>query len=303
MKLGRFAAFAMFAALSGCGGDAPTTAIQAPDEPLLGATFRVQVNCPGVLYVGNSGSCWAQGYDFNNSPTSSFGYFTSNNPSSVAVTSNGVVTAYAPSGATITAWVDGVQGSAYVSVPYTPVLTSVAVTPNPASVSRYYTRQLTAKGYDQYGAQMSGLSFTWSSSNTAVATVNSSGLVYGAAVGSATITATSGGKSGSATVNVVLPSVSAGISGPSSIQRNTTYQFTGSASGGTAPYTYQWRKRYGTSSYWNGWEGWYSTGTTNSTSIYVSPCGVNRAELELRVTDSTGAVGSTSVTFYITNPC
>lgn len=302
MKTGRFAVVSLLLLLTSC-GDEPTSAIHAPDAPLLGATFRVQVNCPGVLYVANSGSCWAQGYDFNNSPTNNFGYFTSNNPSAVSVTTAGVVTAWGPPGATITAFIDGVPGSTYVSVPYTPVLTSVGVTPTPATVTRYYTRQLTAKGYDQYGAQMSGLSFSWSSSNTSVATVNSSGSVYGANVGSATITATSGGKSGSATVDVVLPSISTGISGPSTVQRNTMYTYTASASGGTGSYTYQWRKRFGSSSTWNGWEPWYGTGNNSSTYLNVSACGVNRGELELRVTDSNGAGGSTSLTYYITNPC
>jgi hypothetical protein len=303
MKLGRIAVFALLAVLPGCGdAPTPTAAARAPDAPRLAATYRVQVNCPLVLYVGNSGFCNAQGYDVNNFPTSSLAFYTSGNPSSVSV-SGSMVTANAPSGATITAWIDGVRGYAYVSVQYTPVLTSVAVTPTPTSVNRYYTRQLTAKGYDQYGAQMSGLSFSWSSSNTAVATVNSSGLVYGASAGSATITASTGGTSGAASVSVVIPSVSAGISGPSSVPRNQATQFTGTGSGGSGPYTYEWRKRSGSSSTWNAWESWTSPSTSNTTWVYVANCGVNRVELELRVTDSLGATGSTSYTFYVTNAC
>src|SRR3989454_4423616 len=56
-------------------------------------------------------------------------------------------------------------------------------------------------------------SVTWASSNTAVATVNGSGLVSGGAAGPATITATSEGQSGMATVTVTAlaaPPVGAG---------------------------------------------------------------------------------------------
>src|SRR5205807_3903472 len=49
----------------------------------------------------------------------------------------------------------------------------------------------------------SGRTVTWTSSDGGVARVNGSGLVTGVAAGTATITATSGGKSGSAAVTVV----------------------------------------------------------------------------------------------------
>ncbi len=49
---------------------------------------------------------------------------------------------------------------------------------------------------------MTGRTVTWASSNTAVATVSGAGLVTGKAAGSATITATSEGKSGTASATV-----------------------------------------------------------------------------------------------------
>src|SRR5207244_7837774 len=49
---------------------------------------------------------------------------------------------------------------------------------------------------------LSGRTVTWSSSNTAVATVSTSGLVSGVAPGSITISATSEGKSGTAAITV-----------------------------------------------------------------------------------------------------
>lgn len=303
MKLGRLAVFALLAVLPGCeDASAPTAAVKAPDTPLLSTTYSVRVTCPLVLSVGSSGYCNAQGYDINGYPTGGLAFYSSSNPSAVTV-SGSMVTAHAPGGATITAWINSARGSTYISVPTPQVLTSVAVTPNPTSVAQYASRQLTATAYDQNGNAMSGQTFTWSSSNTAVATVSSSGVVYGASPGSATITASTGGKSGSTSVSVVIPSVSAGISGPSSVPRATATQFTGTAYGGSGPYTYSWRKRFGSSSTWNAWEAWTSASTSNTTWVYVANCGVNRVELELRVTDSTGATGSTGYTFYVTNAC
>ena len=74
----------------------------------------------------------------------------------------------------------------------TPILTSVGVTPATPSVAVGGTVQLTATPMDQNSVAFVGATTTFSSSNTAVATVNSTtGLVTGVATGTATITATS----------------------------------------------------------------------------------------------------------------
>jgi alpha-tubulin suppressor-like RCC1 family protein len=65
------------------------------------------------------------------------------------------------------------------------------------------TQQLVAALKDASGNTVSGAAVTWSSSNTAVATVSTSGLVTGIAVGTATLTATSNGKTGTATIFVL----------------------------------------------------------------------------------------------------
>jgi len=68
------------------------------------------------------------------------------------------------------------------------------------------TVQLTATPRDALGNPLSGRVVTWSSDALGVAAVSGSGLVSGLAVGGATITATSGGQSGSAAVTVTLVS-------------------------------------------------------------------------------------------------
>lgn len=64
------------------------------------------------------------------------------------------------------------------------------------------TAQATATLRDASGNVLSGQTIAWTSSNTAVASVSASGLVTAVAAGSATIVATSGGKTGSAALTV-----------------------------------------------------------------------------------------------------
>ena len=81
----------------------------------------------------------------------------------------------------------------------TPVPTTVVVAPATFSVNVGQTQQLTATVFDQNGTVMTGQTITWGSSNSAIASVNGTGLVTGVGAGTATITATSGPASGTAT--------------------------------------------------------------------------------------------------------
>jgi hypothetical protein len=86
----------------------------------------------------------------------------------------------------------------------------VTVTLANTSLATGQTTQATAVTADSLGAALTGRSVTWSSSAVAVATVSTSGLVTAVAPGSASITATSEGKSGFATVTVVSPAPDTG---------------------------------------------------------------------------------------------
>jgi uncharacterized protein YjdB len=107
---------------------------------------------------------------------------------------------------------------------------SVTLSPASATVNEGQSLQLTATLKDANGNVLTGRSITWTSSNTAAATVNSTGLVTGVVAGSATITATSEGQSGTSAITVVhLPvasvtvtPASASVSTGSSVQLTAT---------------------------------------------------------------------------------
>jgi hypothetical protein len=106
----------------------------------------------------------------------------------------------------------GLSNVANATTAASAVLPVAAVTVGPASGSVLMGQmvQLIATPKDSAGNLLLGRVITWSSSNTAVATVGG-GLVIAAAPGSATITATSEGKSGTAAITVTVPPPSGGV--------------------------------------------------------------------------------------------
>jgi uncharacterized protein YjdB len=103
--------------------------------------------------------------------------------------------------ASITATSEGQSGSATLTVTQAPVA-SVTVSPSTATVVQGDGEQLNVTLKDAHDNVLTGRIVTWSSSNTAFATVSQSGLVTAVTPGSATITATSEGQSGSSSVTV-----------------------------------------------------------------------------------------------------
>src|SRR5437773_1341821 len=137
--------------------------------------------------------------------------WSSSNASVASVNSNGLVASVAPGSATITATSEGQSAAVPVTVTNVPVA-SLQVSPASANLLVGQALSLTATTRDSAGSALTGRTVTWASSNTAVATVGPSGLVTSKAAGSATITATSEGKAGSATVTVaVVPVASVAV--------------------------------------------------------------------------------------------
>ncbi len=117
-------------------------------------------------------------------------------------------------------------------------LQSIGVTPPDPSLAAGMTLQLAATAsYSDHSTQDLTSSAAWTSSDSTVAAVSSDGLVTAVAPGSAAITATSGGVSGSSTLNVTAATLqSIAVTPPApSIAKGTTQQFvaTGTFSNGS----------------------------------------------------------------------
>lgn len=127
--------------------------------------------------------------------------WTTNNVSVASISQTGRVTGLVPGTAVITAVIDGVAGYANVTVRLVPVA-KVVIIPSSASVSEGKSRTLVAQLTDATGNVLTNRSVVWSSSNPSIATVDQSGVVRGVRRGTVTITATSEGKFGTASVRV-----------------------------------------------------------------------------------------------------
>ncbi len=110
-------------------------------------------------------------------------------------------------------------------------VSSISVTPNPTSVRVGGSIALHASLYGS--GDLSGNTVSWTSSNPQVATVEASGrdpLVTGVSAGTTTVTASSGGVSGSVQVTVSnVPVASVTVTGAATIGLNGSTQFTATA--------------------------------------------------------------------------
>ena len=128
--------------------------------------------------------------------------WTTTDGSIATVDANGLVTGVAPGAATITATSEGRNNSAAVTVSLAPVA-SVTVSPSFDTLQQGTTRTLTATVRNDSGAAIAGRVVSWSSNNSQIASVTSTGSVTAVSPGKAMISATSEGKTGTAEVVVV----------------------------------------------------------------------------------------------------
>src|SRR5579883_2673644 len=116
--------------------------------------------------------------------------------------------------------------------PSMPTVASIAVAPASPTITVGSTEQFTATAKDANGNTISGVAFTWASSATGVATINSSGLATGVSAGTTQITASANGVTSSADTLAVTPPPVASITvSPVSptITVGATQQFTATA--------------------------------------------------------------------------
>ena len=143
--------------------------------------------------------------------------WSSSNTGVASVSGGGLVTAIAVGTAVITASSGSVNATTIIRVTSSAVVVAtVSVAPSSSSLYPGRTQHLTATLRDASGNAISGIAVSWSTSNPSAVSVSSSGVATANAVGSATITASAGGKTGSATVNVTPPVVASVSVTPSS---------------------------------------------------------------------------------------
>jgi uncharacterized protein YjdB len=142
--------------------------------------------------------------------------WSSSDPDAAAVDQHGVVTPAAVGPVTITATTSGVNGSAVLNI--VPVaVASVSVSPADQLMEVGDIIQLQAVARDAAGRALEGRAMSWSSNNTAIASVSATGLVTALAEGGPVrITATSEGRSGTATLLVVPATVGTVVVAPQS---------------------------------------------------------------------------------------
>ena len=130
--------------------------------------------------------------------------FTPRNTAIATVSASGVVTGVAAGTTRVVATSEGVSDSVTTTVtaPAPVPVATVTVSPPSSTVTIGQTTTLTAVTKDAGGGILGGRAVTWASATPGVATVSPSGVVTAVATGAATITASSEGKSGTATITV-----------------------------------------------------------------------------------------------------
>ena len=135
----------------------------------------------------------------------------SSNTSDVSVSPAGVATGLNSGSATISASTGGFTAGTTITVSVTAAtLEAIAVSPANSTLPVNTTQQFSVVGsYSDGSSSDITAQVSWTSSTIANATVSASGLVTGVAAGSATITATLNSVSGSTSVTVNAPTITA----------------------------------------------------------------------------------------------
>lgn len=190
------------------GGTTPVATVgvtSASTSLLVGVTDSVALGTTALTATTND----ANGYALTGRTVT----WSSGTTSVATVSPAGLVTAVGAGTATITATSEGKTGQVSVTVTR-PAVSTVTVAPSTVTLlvgvadsTNLGATTLTAISKDASGHQLSGRATTWSSSDATVATVSSTGAAKAGSAGSATISATIEGQSGSVALTVIKPAV------------------------------------------------------------------------------------------------
>jgi uncharacterized protein YjdB len=180
-------------------------AIGTASVVVLGPVAAVSVTAAqSTITAGSTTQLSVSATDASGVPQAREITYTSSAPTVASVSGTGSVTAVGAGTATITATSEGRSGTVTITV-LPPI--AVLLTPATAFVGQGGTQQLTVTLRDPAtGALLTGQTPVYTTSDAAVATVSATGLVTMVGPGTATITATNNGRTGTATVSNVLTS-------------------------------------------------------------------------------------------------
>jgi uncharacterized protein YjdB len=225
----------LLAAGMGCGGSSSL----APGSPTKALTAIAASPGTASIAVGATKqfNAMATYNDGSTANVTASATWTDADSKVATISPSGDATAVAAGSTTVIATLDGMSGSATLTVDAAAkTLTAIAVAPATANIAAGATQQFTAKAtYSDSSTADVTATVAWTTSNAAVAKINSAGLATAQSSGSVTITATLDGVSGSASVTVPVPVgvktlTSIAISpGAPSIPAKTTQQFTATA--------------------------------------------------------------------------
>ena len=172
---------------------------------LTNSKSSVSLNVGGSTTLSATYYRTVDGVKDTETDVTSYAAWTSSNPS-VATVSGGKITGVAAGTATITATYNGYSATATVTVEED-ITYDYQLSPTSANVVNGRTTKMTViRRTFTNGSQTNGedysSNFTWTSSNTSVATVGSYGVITGVGTGTATITAKYGGTTLTGTVTV-----------------------------------------------------------------------------------------------------
>jgi uncharacterized protein YjdB len=220
----------LISASAACGGSEGAAGVPPVPQSTV-TSVEVAAASTAPLFPGQTVALTATTRDASGRPLSGRTVtWTSSTPAVATVSTSGLVTAVAVGSATISATSEGRSGSLNVAVAPVPVA-AVVVSPPSASLVQGTTRQLTAEARDNTSALLSGRVITWTSSNAAVATVSTGGLVAAVSPGTVTITAAAEGVQGTAAIVVTAIPVASVLVTPTtpSVEEGLTQSFTAAA--------------------------------------------------------------------------
>jgi hypothetical protein len=177
------------ASASGVTSSADTLTITAPAV----ATIAVSPSSPSIA-VGATQQFTATAKDSGGNTISGVTFTWASSTAAVAtINSNGVATGVSAGTTQITASASGITSPADTLTITAPAVATIAVSPSSPSIAVGATQQFTATAKDSGGNTINGVTFTWASSTTGVATIDSAGLSTGVSVGTTQITASASG--------------------------------------------------------------------------------------------------------------